>query len=218
MTDPFLEERSKMVSQQLKAKGIHAPKVLESMQLVPRHLFVPSGLESDAYEDTALPIGYHQTISQPYIVGLMLQAADLKPTDSVLDIGTGCGYAAAVASLLVHKVYSIELVPELAAQSEKRLALLGYDNVTVLQGDGSIGLKKYAPFNAILVAAGTSIVPEPLKEQLTINGCLVIPVGNSMLQTLVSIKRLTQIRYQQTNLGMVRFVPLVQAPQSKRAC
>lgn len=208
----FLEERSKMVSQQLKSRGIRDLKVLKSMHSVPRHLFVPTGLESQAYEDTALPIGYHQTISQPYIVALMLQAAELTPTDSVLEIGTGCGYAAALASLLVAKVYSIECVPELAAQSKKRLAALGYQNVTVLEGDGSMGLKEYAPFNAILVAAGTRRVPEPLKEQLAMNGRLVIPVGDFFLQTLVKIKRLTQTTYHQTNLGRVRFVPLVKAP------
>lgn len=208
MIDFFVQKRSEMVEKQLMPRGITNRNVLESMSAVPRHDFVPPALKKQAYDDNPLPIGYQQTISQPYIVAFMAQAAQLKPTDIVLEIGTGCGYAAAVLSKLVKKVYSIEFVPELALEAKKRLHTLGYSNIVVVEGDGSLGLKNHAPFNAILVTAGAPIIPEPLKEQLAINGRLIIPVGEHAHQKLVRITHLDQTHYQEERLQAVRFVPL----------
>lgn len=209
MLDVFEQKRLEMIKEQLLKREINAEAVIKSMTLVPRHLFVASSLVEQAYNDTPLPIGHKQTISQPYIVALMLQEAKLKPTDIVLDIGTGCGYAAAVLSNIVKTVYSIEFVPELALEAKNRLERLGYANITVLQGDGSIGLKDYAPFNAIIVAAGAPIVPQALKDQLAINGRLIIPFGNKTLQELIRVTRLDKDNYQKEKLGAVRFVPLI---------
>lgn len=206
--DYYAQAALEMVENQLIPGGIHNTKILESMKATPRHLFVPSFLSQQAYDDTALPIGYNQTISQPYIVAFMLQTAQLKPTDIVLEIDTGSGYAAAVLSKLVKKVYTIEFIPELASEAQNRLRNLGYSNVIVLQGDGSTGLKEHAPFDAILVTAGAPIIPESLKKQLAINGRLVIPVGDQLVQQLICITRLDQNHFQEEKLGSVQFVPL----------
>ena len=208
MVDHFAQARSEMVITQLVSRGIIEREVLNSMNSVPRHLFVPSSLKEQAYDDTPLPIGCGQTISQPYIVALMAQEARLKPEHIILEVGGGCGYAAAVYSHLVKKVYSIELIPELALAAKKRLKNLGYANVIVFQSDGSIGLEEYAPFDAILVAAGTPAPPQRLKEQLIIGGCLLIPVGNQFNQKLIRITRLNQSHFQEENLGFVVFVQL----------
>lgn len=208
MNYDFQEARSCMVKKQLWERGIRDERVLQSMSSVPRHLFVPLSLKTQAYDDTPLPIGYGQTISQPYMVALMAEAAQLKSSDIVLDIGTGSGYAAAVLSNLAKKVYSIELVSELAEEAKTRLKECGYSNVNVIQGDGSIGFKAYAPFDAILVAAGAPIVPHSLKEQLAINGRLIIPVGKELFQKLLRITRVDQNHYEEETLDSVRFVPL----------
>ena len=170
--------RSRMVDIQLRGRGIRDPRVLSAMREVPRENFVEPGLQEFAYEDGPLPIANDQTISQPYIVAFMTEAAELKPSDSMLEVGTGSGYGAAVASRVVETVQTIERHAALAAIAAKRLAGLGYTNVTVRTGDGTRGLPDLAPFDAILVAAGGPFVPEALKSQLAIGGRLIIPIGD----------------------------------------
>jgi protein-L-isoaspartate(D-aspartate) O-methyltransferase len=160
------QARQRMVEVQLASRGIRDPRVLKAMREVPREAFVESGFEEFAYEDGALPIAEEQTISQPYIVALMTEAAELKPTDTLLEVGTGSGYAAAIASRLAKFVHTIERHPTLAATAQQRLREGGYGNVAAHIGDGTRGLPQHAPFDAILVAAGGPSVPEALKQQL----------------------------------------------------
>src|SRR5690606_115360 len=168
------------------------------------------GLEEFAYDDAPLPIGHGQTISQPYVVALMIEALELRPNDRVLDVGTGSGYAAAIASRIALDVFTIERIEPLAREAEVRLRMLGYENVHVLVGDGSIGIPEHAPFDAIMVAAGSPEIPRALREGLAIGGRLVLPVGASpRLQTLLRIRRLDESRYEEEDLGPVQFVPLV---------
>jgi protein-L-isoaspartate(D-aspartate) O-methyltransferase len=171
------EQRARMVRTQIAARGISNERVLEAMRAVPRHLFVPEIMRADAYRDGPLPIGSGQTISQPYIVAAMTELVDPKAGDRVLEIGTGSGYQAAVLSGLVEKVYSIEILPELAERARRALAALGYENVVVVTGDGYKGLPEEAPFDGIVVTAAPKEVPKPLLEQLRVGGRLVIPVG-----------------------------------------
>ncbi|HLU46955.1 MAG TPA: protein-L-isoaspartate(D-aspartate) O-methyltransferase, partial [Planctomycetota bacterium] len=199
-----------MVEGQLRARGIRDERVLEAMGTVPREAFVPVGLEEFAYDDAPLPIGHGQTISQPYVVALMIEALELRPNDRVLDVGTGSGYAAAIASRIALDVFTIERIEPLAREAEVRLRMLGYENVHVLVGDGSIGIPEHAPFDAIMVAAGSPEIPRALREGLAIGGRLVLPVGASpRLQTLLRIRRLDESRYEEEDLGPVQFVPLV---------
>jgi protein-L-isoaspartate(D-aspartate) O-methyltransferase len=198
-----------MVDSQIAGRGIRDGRVLSAMREVPREEFVSAGFETFAYEDGALPIGAGQTISQPYIVALMIEAAALGPRDCVLEVGAGSGYSAGVLSRIAGFVYSIERHASLANEARDRLAKLGYDNVVIRVGDGTLGWPEMAPFDAILVTAGGPEVPETLKRQLAIGGRMVIPVGGDGGQTLRKITRLEEHRYEEENLGGVAFVPLI---------
>jgi protein-L-isoaspartate(D-aspartate) O-methyltransferase len=201
-----------MIERQLVARGIRSERVLHAMAEVPRQEFVPHALVEFAYEDTPLPIDEEQTISQPYIVALMLEALELTENDRVLDVGTGSGYAAAVASRIASEVYGIERHASLARAAAERCSNLGYTNVQIRQGDGTRGWPEYAPFDAIMVAAGGPDVPESLKEQLAIGGRLVIPVGESpRVQNLYRFRRTGADTWQHQDLGPVAFVPLIGA-------
>jgi protein-L-isoaspartate(D-aspartate) O-methyltransferase len=208
--EAYVEARKRMVEEQLRGRDIEDPKVLAAMEKVPRHLFVPEVLRFQAYADHPLPIGSGQTISQPYIVALMTQLAEVEPDDVVLEIGTGSGYQAAVLSEIVREVYTIEIVPELADTARTRLRDLGYKNVTVLTGDGYLGWKEKAPFDAILVTAAPPEVPPPLVEQLAPGGILVIPVGpEGHLQSLLRIQKAEDGSTVTRDILPVVFVPLV---------
>ncbi|MBY5704490.1 protein-L-isoaspartate(D-aspartate) O-methyltransferase [Rhizobium leguminosarum] len=201
--------RDHMVEVYIRRRGIRDEHVLKAMRTVPRERFVAEGMAEFAYEDAPLPIEEGQTISQPYIVAAMIEAAEVRPGDRVLEVGAGSGYAAAVISQIAEHVYAIERHEALATSAKRRMADLGYGNVEVLAGDGTRGLPEQAPFDAILVAAGGPAVPEALKEQLAIGGRLVIPVGEEFSQTLCKVIRRTEISYEATNLGAVMFVPLI---------
>ena len=217
----FERERARMVDEQLAARGIADARVLAAMRKVPRHLFVDEALRERAYGDHALPIGEEQTISQPYIVAMMTEALRLRPDDRVLEIGTGSGYAAAVLAEIAAEVYSIERLEGLAKSARKRLAELGYANVSVRHGDGSLGWPEHAPYDAIVVTAGGPDVPTALLEQLAIGGRLVMPVGTDLDgQRLVRIERTSADRYERDVLEAVVFVPLIGAqgwPETKDA-
>ncbi|KXS53906.1 MAG: protein-L-isoaspartate(D-aspartate) O-methyltransferase [Marinobacter sp. T13-3] len=202
--------RELMVQDQLVSRGITDPRVLQAMGRVPRELFVPEHLRVEAYEDHPLPIGRGQTISQPYIVALMAEALQLKGRERVLDIGTGSGYAAAVLASIALEVFSIEKIPELASQAEKNLQQAGFSQVRVKTGDGSQGWPEAAPFDGICVAAGAPAVPDSLKEQLSVGGRLVIPVGLEQgLQRLLLVTRRSDQEFDRREFGDVRFVPLL---------
>ncbi|HKK29159.1 MAG TPA: protein-L-isoaspartate(D-aspartate) O-methyltransferase [Alphaproteobacteria bacterium] len=208
----YAQARSHMVENQIARRGVRDPLVLNAMREVPREVFVPPGMEEFAYEDGPLPIGEGQTVSQPYIVGLMMEAAEIRPAGRVLDIGAGSGYAAAVASRIADRVYGIEWHASLTREAKDRLDRLGYDNVELRVGDGSNGWPEAGPFNAILVAAGAPAAPEPLKQQLAIGGVLVVPVAtNGLHQTLTKIIRTGEECWEQTKISPVRFVPLMGA-------
>ncbi|HEX2559045.1 protein-L-isoaspartate(D-aspartate) O-methyltransferase, partial [Phenylobacterium sp.] len=204
------QAREKMVERQILRRGVADEHVLEAMRTVPREAFVTPGLEEFAYEDSALPIEAGQTISQPYIVALMIEAAQIRPGDRVLEIGAGSGYAAAVMSRIAGEVYAIERHEPLSALARQRLERLGYGNVQLRTADGTGGWPEAAPFDAILVAAGGPGVPQPLKDQLQIGGRLVMPVGGKPRdQRLVKVTRTTATRFEEEDLGPVMFVPLV---------
>ncbi len=205
--------RARMVERQIRARGVENPRVLEAMRTVPRHRFVPEPFRGDAYADRALPIGGRQTISQPYVVAVMTEALDPQPRDRVLEVGTGSGYQAAVLSLLVERVFTIEILPELAEGARERLAELGHDNVTVIRGDGYRGLPDEAPFDGIIVTAAAPSVPAPLLDQLAMGARLVIPVGKH-LQELKVLER-TEAGIQTRSLFAVRFVPLTREEEQK---
>jgi protein-L-isoaspartate(D-aspartate) O-methyltransferase len=205
-------EREAMVKLQLTSRDIEHPAVLAAMREVPREAFVPAPQRDLAYRDSPLPLGHGQTISQPYIVALMIQALDPQPGDRVLEIGGGSGYAAAVLSQVVAQVYTIERLEALCEGAREALAALGYDNVEVACGDGTLGWPQAAPFDGILVAASGPEVPPSLKRQLAIDGRLVIPVGSGVdRQRLVRITRLGDDDYRSEPLGAVAFVPLIGA-------
>lgn len=200
------ELRERMVSSQIVARGVKDPRVLRAMRTVPRHLFVPEGIRDHAYDDSALPIGYGQTISQPYVVAAMTEALEVEPGMKVLEIGTGSGYQAAILAEMGAKVFSMEIVPELARSARSLLERLGY-HVTVIEGDGYKGLPAEAPFDRIIVTAAPPEVPEALKEQLKVGGIMVVPVGE-YAQDLVVLKK-TPSGFVRTYLFPVRFVPMV---------
>lgn len=202
--------RDAMVRRQIEARGIVDPAVLAAMRDVPREAFVAEGYAEHAYEDSALPIEAGQTISQPYIVALMIEAARIGPADRVLEVGTGSGYAAAVASLIAAEVFAIERHEALARLAKQRLARLAYANVHIRAGDGSAGWPEHAPFDAILVPARSARVPAALKEQLAIGGRLVIPIGGEDIQQLIRLTRTGEDDYTEDRFGDVRFVPLIQ--------
>ncbi|HJQ82543.1 MAG TPA: protein-L-isoaspartate(D-aspartate) O-methyltransferase, partial [Candidatus Binatia bacterium] len=204
--------RQRMVTNQIARRGIADRAVLRAMLDVPREAFLPPELAEFAYEDHPLPIAEGQTISQPYIVALMTAAAELRPTDRVLEIGTGSGYAAAILGSVAREVYTIERHAPLAEVAAARLRTLGFRNVHVLHGDGTRGWPDHAPFDAIIVTAGGPQVPPALLAQLAAGGRLVIPVGeDKALQTLVRVRREADGRLTEESLGDVRFVPLVGA-------
>jgi protein-L-isoaspartate(D-aspartate) O-methyltransferase len=206
----FAAEREEMVRHQIAARGIRDAALLQALREVPREAFVPDHLAAMAYDDSPLPIEAGQTISQPYIVALMIEAAGVSPGGKVLEIGAGSGYAAAVMGRIARQVIAIERHAELAALAEARMERLGYRNVRIVHGDGSRGLPEAAPFDAILAAASGSHVPDALKAQLTVGGVLVMPVGEpGAVQNLVKVTRLGPEQYEQEDLGAVRFVPLI---------
>jgi protein-L-isoaspartate(D-aspartate) O-methyltransferase len=202
------ELRERMVRTQIAARGIRDERVLAAMLAVPRHRFVPSASLRDAYADRPLSIGSGQTISQPYMVAWMLAQLELQPSQRVLEVGTGCGYAAAVLAELADQVWTIERHPELAERARRLLTELGHDHVRVVVGDGSRGYAPEAPYDAIVVAAAADEVPDALVDQLADGGRLVLPVEGRRGQELVRLRRRRDRRRQEV-LGGVRFVPLV---------
>ncbi len=209
-TIDFAAEREAMVERQLRRRGITEQAILEAFQQVPRDAFVSGEYAHLAYGDHPLPIEANQTISQPYIVALMIQAAAIKPGDLVLEVGAGSGYAAAVISRIAGKVIGIERQHDLVEVARERLRRLGYDNVEIVEGDGTKGCRAHAPFDAILAAASGSHVPRPLVEQLAPNGRIVMPVGEpGGIQELIKVTKQEDGILKQENLGAVRFVPLI---------
>lgn len=209
INDRYEFTRSAMVDLLRTKYGIHDERVLNLMRSLPRHRFVPEAIESQAYQDNALPIAGGQTISQPYIVARMTELLELHGNEKVLEIGTGTGYQTAILASLANRVYSIERLPHLAAEAESRLVNMGFQNVLVKAGDGTEGWPDRAPYDAILVAAGGPSIPIPLVSQLRIRGKLVVPVGASMKsQDLILVTR-TGDSYTQTNCGPCAFVPLI---------
>ncbi len=214
--EDFAQQREKMVETQLKSRDIQSERVLEDMKKVPRHLFMPESVRQYAYIDSPVPIGEGQTISQPYIVGLMTQTVDPKPGDRALEVGTGSGYQAAVLGELVQEVYTIEIIPDLAERAEKALAESGYDNVEVRQGDGYQGWPEKAPFDIILITAAPEEIPQPLIDQLAEGGRLVVPVGpQGEIQTLTLVTR-EKGEVKRTYITDVRFVPMTGEVQQLR--
>lgn len=201
-----------MVTHHLVGRGLSDAAVLRAMLTVPREAFVPPEQREFAYRDAPLPIGEGQTISQPFIVASMAEALSLRPTDRVLEVGTGSGYGAAVLSRVAAEVFTIERHPALAETARRRLEALAFANVHVRCGDGTLGMPERAPFDAIAVTAGGPVVPDTLLEQLAIGGRLVIPVGADLRkQRLLKITRVSASRYERKDLGAVLFVPLVGA-------
>lgn len=212
-TDAFARAREEMVEQQLRARGIDDARVLRVMRAVPRHMFVSERFRDQAYEDTPLPIEAGQTISQPYIVGLMTQLAQVAPGHKVLEIGTGSGYQAAVLAALGARVFSIEIVEELAKSADARLRALGHQ-VSVRHGDGYAGWPSEAPFDAIVVTAAPPAVPEPLRQQLALGGRLVVPVGEGYQELRVITRK--EDGYHEQNVLPVRFVPMTGEAQHRK--
>ena len=209
--DAYQEERREMVRTQIGARGVDDPDVLEAMRTAPRHRFVSAGQEDAAYSDRPLPIGHGQTISQPFIVAYMTELADVDSDDRVLEVGTGSGYQAAVLAEIVDSVYTIEIIPELAASARERLESLGYDNVVVKHADGYYGWPEHAPYDAIVVTAASEHIPPPLIEQLREGGRMIIPVGTPFrTQTLMLVtKEGGDVKTR--SLTPVRFVPFTRS-------
>lgn len=193
----------------LQGKGIHDLGVLRAVSVVPRHRFVPESVKHRAYEDAALPIGGGQTISQPWVQARYIEVLQLTGKEKVLEVGTGSGYQTALLAMLADRVFSIERVPELTREAQKVMQELGIKNVTIMGGDGTLGWRPYAPFDAILVAAASPEIPKPLLEQLATGGRLVIPIGDRDKQVLHLVTRRGADQYDTTTLGDVRFVPLI---------
>ena len=208
MTD-FAIARRRMVEEQIIGRGVKDPRVLEAMQRVPRHLFVPEALAPQAYSDFPLPIGERQTISQPYMVAVMSEALQLEGGEKVLEIGTGSGYQAAVLALLARQVFSLERIPALARQARRTLDECGFARVNIRVSDGTLGWAEEAPFDGIIVTAGAPNIPQPCRDQLAIGGRLVIPVGDRFSQILVRLTRINAREYREERLFGCRFVPLV---------
>ena len=204
----FEGARERMVQTQLRGRGIRDPRVIRAMRRVPRHLFVEPALVNRAYDDDPLPIGAKQTISQPYIVGYMLEALKLKGTERVLEIGTGSAYQTALLAELCANVFSVEKLRDLAVQARTRLDELCYYNVAIHMGDGTLGWSEHAPYDAIVVAAGAPRIPAPLSQQLAAGGRLIIPIGDDQSQTLKLTVR-TPTGLEETDLGGCRFVKLL---------
>lgn len=205
--DKYETLRQKMVENQIRNRGINNTAVLNAMKKVPRHLFIPENYRDEAYNDYPLPIGYGQTISQPYIVAYMTEAVRPTSNKKVLEIGTGSGYQAAILAEIVNKVYTIEIVPELAKEAAERLKQMGYDNIICKYGDGYQGWQEHAPYDIIVVTAAPETVPEPLIDQLAEGGRLIIPVGAAgAVQELILMTRKNG-KIDTRRLSFVRFVP-----------
>jgi len=207
-TDPFEPKRVRMVETQIRERGVSDARVLDAMRRVPRHRFVPAGYEREAYEDHPIPIGEGQTISQPYVVAAMTEALALQPQETVLEIGTGSGYQTAVLAELVSRVYSIERIAVLAERAREVLQRIGYQNVSVVVGDGSEGLPGAGPFDAILCSAAAPELPPPLFEQLREGGRVIIPIGTFVGQQLQLVRKVGGNPVSAW-LDLVRFVPLI---------
>jgi protein-L-isoaspartate(D-aspartate) O-methyltransferase len=208
----FTDLRQHMIDVQLVARGLHDQSVLDAIHAVPREEFVATDLVEFAYSDSPLPIEASQTISQPYIVAVMTAALELQPEDRVLEVGTGSGYAAAILGEIAKEVFTIERHKILVDSARKRLGELGYRNIQILYGDGTLGWPEHAPYDAIVVTAGGPEVPKALKEQLAIGGRLIIPVGSTLrTQKLFRLRRISEHEYQEEDMGGVRFVPLIGA-------
>jgi protein-L-isoaspartate(D-aspartate) O-methyltransferase len=205
---PRADERKKMVERQIAARGIHDQRVLEAMMEIPRHLFIPRPYDRAAYDDNPLPIGSGQTISQPYIVALMTDLLHPKPTDNVLEIGTGSGYQAAILSRLVKRLTTVERITQVANLARMNLKSIGIDNVVVIEGDGTLGYPDNAPYDGIIITAATPDVPQPLIGQLAEGGTLVAPVGGRDIQDLITLHKQGGSIIQESR-GGVRFVPLI---------
>jgi protein-L-isoaspartate(D-aspartate) O-methyltransferase len=209
ISDEFTIPRQRMVERLRDHYKIADTRVLDIMGKLPRHLFVPPALQSQAYKDNALPIASGQTISQPFIVARMTEILDLSRRDKVLEIGAGTGYQTAVLAALARSVFAVERLPNLAAEARERLKRLGIYNVSLKTDDGTTGWEAYAPYDAILVAAGGPDIPQPLVDQLKVGGRLVIPVGeNKQTQRLIRVTR-TDAGFSQEDLGPCAFVPLI---------
>ncbi len=208
--DRYTHLREKMVDEQLRRRGIKDKRVLAVMRKLPRHRFVDPDDMDNAYDDNAMPIQCEQTISQPYIVGLMTELLELKPSSRVLEIGTGCGYQTAVLAEIVDQVYTVEIIPELAQSASKRLDELGYRNIHKKHGNGYHGWEKYAPYDRIIVTAAPKEIPNRLIEQLADGGLLILPVGDYH-QDLVRIHS-TENGIERNTISGVRFVPMTGAP------
>jgi len=211
VTDSFAARREAMVTRQIRARGISSPAVLEAMRTVPRHEFVPLAARRVAYADRPVEIGFQQTISQPYIVAYMTEAADISPQEKVLEIGTGSGYQAAVLGEIARDVYTIEIIPGLAERARTTLAALDYRNVHVKTGNGYLGWPEHAPFDAILVTAAPEQVPQALVDQLALGGRMVIPVG-AIMQDMMIIEKTRRGVIERKTIP-VRFVPMTGKPE-----
>jgi protein-L-isoaspartate(D-aspartate) O-methyltransferase len=207
-SDEYIQARERMVRDQIESRAVSDPRVLEAIRAVPRHRFLGEDAFASAYDDTPLSIGCHQTISQPYIVAYMTAALELRGEEKVLEIGTGSGYQTAILACLARAVYSVERIPELAARARENLRALSIDNAEVIVGDGTAGLPDRAPFDAILVTAGTPVLPNPLLEQLALWGRLIAPVGGRSVQELELCRRLPA-GIECRRLISVVFVPLI---------
>lgn len=203
----FMNRRKRLV-EEIRRKGIRNPRVLQAIENTPRHLFVDSALENRAYEDSALPIGCGQTISQPYTVAAQTELLEIEEGDKVLEIGTGSGYQAAILAYLGAKVYSIERHEQLYLSAREILKELGY-RPNLKCGDGTVGWSAYAPYDAIVVTAGAPVVPEDLIKQLSVGGRLIVPVGNQKVQTMTRITRISDNEFNQEQLKQYKFVPLI---------
>lgn len=206
------DARERMIANQIARRGVRDPAILDAFRAVPREAFVPAQYLEYAYEDTPIPIEAGQTISQPYVVALMIAEAELSPRDRVLEIGAGSGYAAAVMSRIAQRVYAIERHGELVALARARFAALGYDNIELREGDGTHGWPEAAPFDVILASAAGPAVPQTLKQQLAVGGRLLMPVGETARQQrLVRVRRQDRTHFREEDLGDVAFVPLIGA-------
>jgi protein-L-isoaspartate(D-aspartate) O-methyltransferase len=211
--EAFMLAREKMVREQIQRRGITDRRVLEVMKKVERHLFVPENLQNAAYTDRPLPIGYKQTISQPYIVAFMTRAISPKPDDRVLEVGTGSGYQAAILAELVKEVYTIEILEPLAQSARLVLEGIGYENIKVKHGDGYKGWREYAPFDAIIITAAPPSIPEELVSQLKTGGRMIVPVGE-FYQELYLITK-TETGFEKQALLPVAFVPMVRSTENE---
>ena len=209
--DPLAAARRRMVDEQIRARGVRSRRVLDAMTRVPRHLFVPLDSRARAYEDTPLPIGQGQTVSQPYIVAYMTEELDLSADHRVLEIGTGSGYQAAVLGELVKQVWSVEIIPELAERARRTLADTGYRNVEIRAGNGYLGWPEQAPFDRIIVTAAPPEIPQALVEQLAVGGRMIVPVGTLVQELVLLTKNARGVAEKRTI--PVRFVPMVNEPR-----